>query len=301
MKKIGLYFLIFVIFFCISYAGKRYYLNSIPKIIHYVWLGKNPLPDDVIQSIESWKKYAPDYKIMRWDETNCPIESSPYATQTYADKKYAFTSDFCRYYALYHQGGLYLDTDHVLTRPLDSFFVRNVPLVITYEHNSSISASFVGMQKHHEIAQKVLDYFSVSYKTTQTSPEIMTRILSKLYPTILFDGKFFKNNQIIVYPANETMFNFGGPENFALHRYDGSSTNLQKGSYYRLYFKTFLNEQAVAIKNNTQADYLIPIRKNGVYLFSSKKMGIIKNETNTHITVLFNDKSIQEFEKVLKQ
>ena len=28
----------------------------IPKIIHYIWIGKNPLPKEMQECLDSWKK-----------------------------------------------------------------------------------------------------------------------------------------------------------------------------------------------------------------------------------------------------
>lgn len=42
----------------------------IPKKIHYCWFGGNPLPQDALMCIESWKKYFPDYEIIEWNEKN---------------------------------------------------------------------------------------------------------------------------------------------------------------------------------------------------------------------------------------
>ena len=42
----------------------------IPKVIHYMWLGGKPLPESLQNCVDSWKKYCPDYEIIRWDESN---------------------------------------------------------------------------------------------------------------------------------------------------------------------------------------------------------------------------------------
>lgn len=42
----------------------------IPKIIHYCWFGGADIPEHDKKCIESWKKYCPDYQIIRWDESN---------------------------------------------------------------------------------------------------------------------------------------------------------------------------------------------------------------------------------------
>lgn len=83
----------------------------IPRIIHYCWFGRNPKPKDVLEYIETWKKYNPDYEIKEWNEDNFDIHCCRYVWEAYKVKKYAFVSDYARLYALYTEGGIYLDTD----------------------------------------------------------------------------------------------------------------------------------------------------------------------------------------------
>lgn len=40
----------------------------IPKIIHYCWFGRNPLPPLALECIASWRKFFPDYEIWQWSE-----------------------------------------------------------------------------------------------------------------------------------------------------------------------------------------------------------------------------------------
>ena len=69
---------------------------SIPKKIHYCWFGKNSLPKSVEKCINSWKKFCPDYEIIRWDEDNFDVSDNLYAKQALENKKYAFVSDYVR-------------------------------------------------------------------------------------------------------------------------------------------------------------------------------------------------------------
>lgn len=94
-------------------------MKEIPKIIHYCWFGKNPLPNTAIKCIESWKKFFPDYEIKEWNEDNFDVNVIPYTAQAYAAKKYAFVSDYARFWILYNYGGLYFDTDVEVIRPMD--------------------------------------------------------------------------------------------------------------------------------------------------------------------------------------
>lgn len=83
----------------------------IPKTIHYCWFGGNPLPPDAIKCRDSWKKYFPDYEIKEWNESNFDLNSCIYVQEAYHAKKWAFVSDYARFWILYNYGGLYFDTD----------------------------------------------------------------------------------------------------------------------------------------------------------------------------------------------
>ena len=91
----------------------------IPKVIHYCWFGRNTLPPLAVKCIESWKKYFPDYEIKEWNEENFNVNIIPYTKEAYEMKKYAFVSDYARFWILYHYGGLYFDTDVEVIRPMD--------------------------------------------------------------------------------------------------------------------------------------------------------------------------------------
>lgn len=93
----------------------------IPKKIHYCWFGKNPLSDLAKNCIESWKKFCPDYEIIEWNESNFDVNCCEYAKQAYEAKKWAFVSDVARLYALVNYGGIYMDTDVEVLKPLDDF------------------------------------------------------------------------------------------------------------------------------------------------------------------------------------
>lgn len=93
----------------------------IPKKIHYCWFGNGKMPDLAINCINSWKKHLPDYKFVLWNEDNFDINSNHYVKEAYEAKKYAFVTDYVRLYALYHHGGIYMDTDVEVLKSLDIF------------------------------------------------------------------------------------------------------------------------------------------------------------------------------------
>lgn len=96
----------------------------IPKVIHYCWFGRNPLPPLALKCIESWKKYLPNYKIKEWNEDNFDVNIIPYTQEAYESKKYAFVSDYARFWILYHYGGLYFDTDVEVIKSMDDIIAK---------------------------------------------------------------------------------------------------------------------------------------------------------------------------------
>lgn len=96
----------------------------IPKVIHYCWFGRNPLPPLAIKCIESWKKHLPDYEIKEWNEDNFDVYITTYTEEAYRLKKYAFVSDYARFWILYHYGGLYFDTDVEIIKSIDDIVAK---------------------------------------------------------------------------------------------------------------------------------------------------------------------------------
>ena len=82
------------------------------------------MPEMAIKCIESWKKFLPDYEIKQWDESNFDVNMIPYTAEAYRAKKYAFVSDFARFWILYNYGGLYFDTDVQLIKGIDDIVER---------------------------------------------------------------------------------------------------------------------------------------------------------------------------------
>ena len=92
----------------------------IPKKIHYCWFGGNPLPTIAKKCMESWQKFCPDYEVICWDEINCDININQFVRQAYDAKKWAFVSDYFRLKIVEEHGGIYLDIDVELLKPLDA-------------------------------------------------------------------------------------------------------------------------------------------------------------------------------------
>lgn len=91
----------------------------IPKVIHYCWFGGKPLNALGNRCLASWYRYFPDYEIVQWNENNVDLTNCQYACEAYAEKKWAFVSDYVRFKILYEQGGIYFDTDVEIIKSFD--------------------------------------------------------------------------------------------------------------------------------------------------------------------------------------
>lgn len=92
---------------------------SIPKVIHYCWFGKGKMPKLAKKCIKSWKKYCPDYEFVLHTEDNFDMTQNRYMREAYEAGKWAFVSDYARLKIIYDNGGIYLDTDVELIKPVD--------------------------------------------------------------------------------------------------------------------------------------------------------------------------------------
>lgn len=91
----------------------------IPKIIHYCWFGHNPMPELALKCIESWHQHLPDYEYRLWNEESFDVRCNAYVKEAYESGKYAFVTDYVRLFALYTEGGIYMDTDVEVLKPYD--------------------------------------------------------------------------------------------------------------------------------------------------------------------------------------
>lgn len=129
----------------------------IPKKIHYCWFGKSQLPELAIKCIESWKKYLPEYEIKEWNEDNFNLDQYPYVREAYDNRKFAFVTDVVRLYALYTEGGIYMDTDVEVLKPLDS--ILKYKAVSGFESDAQIPTGLMASEANVPIIKELLQEY----------------------------------------------------------------------------------------------------------------------------------------------
>ncbi len=91
---------------------------KVPRIIHYFWFSGDPYPEKVKRCLDSWHKYCPDYEFKLWDLNNYKTDNV-FCNEALSKRVWAFASDYGRCDVLYRYGGIYLDLDVELLKPLD--------------------------------------------------------------------------------------------------------------------------------------------------------------------------------------
>lgn len=180
--------------------------NMIPKIIHYCWFGGGEIPDKDKKCIETWRKLCPDYEIIQWNEKNYDINKNRYMKDAYAAKKWGFVPDYARFDIVYTYGGIYLDTDVELIKPLDELL--NEVAYMGFEDGNWVNGGIgFGAEKHNEIIGKLRDmYERLDFKKGDNtynltpSPHYITGFLEEL--GLVRNNKKQKIGNMSIYPKD---------------------------------------------------------------------------------------------------
>lgn len=177
---------------------------SIPKILHYCWFGGKPKPPLAEKCIRSWRKFCPDFEIREWNESNFDLEQVPaYVRQAYEAGRWAFVTDYVRLRALTEVGGIYLDTDVEIVRPLEPFLKHEA--FAGFEHLERVQTGVLACRKGFPLFQEFLAYYETAVfrrpdgsMDTTTNVEILTGICRK--KGLVFNDTFQVVDGLAVYP-----------------------------------------------------------------------------------------------------
>lgn len=151
----------------------------IPKIIHYTWFSGEPYPQNIQRCIDSWKIHLPGYELRLWDMDAIKDIDSKFLWEALSERKWAYAADFVRLYAIYHEGGIYLDTDVLVYKSfnqlLDCKAFIGKENSIHFEGGLSaqyLSSHCFGAEKGHPFIKKCLDYFDGRHFITSHHTEL---------------------------------------------------------------------------------------------------------------------------------
>lgn len=178
----------------------------IPKILHYCWFGRGKMPELALKCMESWKKFLPDYELKLWNEDSFDINSVPYVREAYQARKFAFVTDYVRLYALYHEGGIYMDTDVEALRCLDIFL--DLPAFSGFENETCIPTGIMASEKQGEWAKWQLEYYLERHFLLPNGACDLTTNVTIISNSMAEKGFVLKNgkqvfrNMIVIFPKD---------------------------------------------------------------------------------------------------
>lgn len=155
----------------------------IPKKIHYCWFGRKKLPLQFRQYIKTWKKHCPDYEIIEWNEKNYDVNKNEFMSEAARQGKWAFVSDYARLDIIEQYGGIYLDTDVEILKPLDDLLVYKGFAGFECSDHVAFGLGF-GAEAGNKIIQEIKDFyknakFNEEFIKNNTCPIVQTKVLMK--------------------------------------------------------------------------------------------------------------------------
>lgn len=261
----------------------------IPKIIHYCWFGNNPKPKKVLDNIQDWKKKLPDYKFVEWNDSHLNLTNNQYVKEAYQARKFAFVADFFRVYALFNEGGVYLDTDITLSKSFDPFL--NLDFFSCYENWREIihpiSTATLGAAKSNLFIKEILDSYENNKFIINGEPDVTTnveRITTLLKNKKLVAEPYNKfdtlniSSKEVIFPSHYFCEKIEGYVNYCVHEFyaswkDDSNDEIihtEQEQPYKVKFK--LNKKVVFVKLKQET---IPNRILASFSFKKKKYAFI--------------------------
>jgi mannosyltransferase OCH1-like enzyme len=188
----------------------------IPKKIHYCWLSRDKMPENIINCMTTWKKVMPEYEVIHWGMEKFDITSISFVEEACSKKKWAFAADYIRLYALYMEGGIYLDSDVTIKKSLNDFLENDFFTSLEYHphiiveqntlsllHNDGsskikntrkpgigIQAAILGSVKGHPFLKDCLDWYSNKHFIQDDSSLFNKIIAPDIYAMVAEDYGF---------------------------------------------------------------------------------------------------------------
>jgi mannosyltransferase OCH1-like enzyme len=144
----------------------------------------------------------PDYQLKEWNETNSPLDNS-YAKAAYRQKAWSRLSNYVRLHALYQEGGIYLDTDVEVVRPLTPLLQHKCFLGFQQEAEGDdwVNTAVMGAEPGHPFLQRSMKLTLKKFADEgefYRSPAINTAVLKEMG---LRAYGFQEIDNVTLYPA----------------------------------------------------------------------------------------------------
>jgi hypothetical protein len=126
----------------------------IPHILHQIWVGPNPLPDEYARYSQSWVDHHPTWDVRLWTEENLP-EDLVRKEALERLRVPAERSDILRLELLWRFGGVYVDTDLRCLRSVEPL-ITDVDFFATYLKPGRVCNGVLGSVPGNHILERAV-------------------------------------------------------------------------------------------------------------------------------------------------
>lgn len=152
----------------------------VPRILHQIWLGPDPLPDEFAGYRQTWVERHPDWEHRLWTEDTLP--EGLRRPEVYERLRMpAERSDILRLEVLWLHGGVYVDTDFECHRPLDPVIEGLDFFTAPLKPDGWVNNAFIGATPGHPIVDRALNELRprefYGYDKHATGPRFLDTLL----------------------------------------------------------------------------------------------------------------------------
>jgi len=238
----------------------------IPKKIHYVWVGDSEIPLRDKKYIAGWRQLHPDYELHQWSEKDIDLKQYPLVATAIKRKRWALASDIIRMYIVYREGGIYLDTDVELLKPLDDLLKYDA--FAGWESQYWFTTAIFGAEKHSPWVCKILKRYELAdpNKRITTTTFMKTVHSPSVYAQDIY--KIQLDGQTRVYGDNK--FATFAPEYFSPKHYMTGKVKITENTIAYHHYASTWHTPTEAVKTK--------ISGAGRKILGSKGYGILEKE-----------------------
>ena len=183
----------------------------IPRRIHYCWLSGEPYPRNIGRCVDSWRRILRGYEFVMWDMAKARGIGSSWVDCAIVERRWAFAADYVRLWALYSEGGIYLDSDVEVLRDFGSLL--DGPLMLGEEGGTGlVEAAVMGAEAGNPVIRKALESFEEKL-TDETLPCRLMRVIGgdvALLPSSVFSPKDWRTGKVRLTDETCAIHHFAG-------------------------------------------------------------------------------------------
>jgi hypothetical protein len=171
---------------------------QIPRVFHQIWIGPDPLPEDLARYHSTWLEHHPGWESRFWNDDNIPAGLR--RPEVYDRLRSPVErGDILRYELLWRFGGVYVDADLECLRSIEPL-IEDVDFFVADTEPGRVNIAIMGSVPGHPILGQALDELQprewYGYDKAATGPLFFDRLQKRDYPNVtIFEKRHFYSKE----------------------------------------------------------------------------------------------------------